>query len=172
MENKGTTNIFQLTPLVSTRRAKARCLPFMDHLLQDMNTRMLVAQVRSVHHTETTGASDTKKNSPAIGSVSGDLHQLQQEVGRWKARWELMNATERLDTFDSTIQVFNPNLYTPTCTLQSSVSTATTVRCHRNAASYSGFCLGVILLCFQKCTTFQLIGCHSCYTTFWSTRPS
>ena len=79
---------------------------------------------------------------------------------------------EKLVTFDSTIQVFNPNLYTPTCTLQSSVSTAATVRCHRNVASYSVFCLGVILLCFHKCTTFQLIGCHSCYTTFWSTRPS
>ena len=68
MENNGTANIFQLTPLVSTGRARARCLPFMDHLLQEMNTRMLVAQVRSVHHIETTGASD-RKNSPAAWSV-------------------------------------------------------------------------------------------------------
>ena len=134
MENKRTANIFQLISLVSTGRAKARCLPFMDHLLQEMNTRMLVAQVCSVHHTETSGASDTRKNSPAVLSVFGDLRQLQNEVGRWKARWEMMNVTERLDTFNSAIQIFNPDLYTPTCTLQSSVSTAMTVRSHRNAA--------------------------------------
>ena len=46
VENKGTANIFQLTPLVSTGRARARCLPFVDHLLQEMNTRMFVALVR------------------------------------------------------------------------------------------------------------------------------
>ena len=49
-----------------TVRARARCLPLVDHLLQEMNTRMLVSQVLSVHHTETTGASDTRKKSPPI----------------------------------------------------------------------------------------------------------
>ena len=78
--------------------------------------------------------------------MSGDLRQLQKEVGLWKARWEMMNVTERLDTLDSAIQIFNPDVYTPTCTLQSSVSTATTVRCRRNAAPCSVFYLAVILL--------------------------
>ena len=56
------------------------------------------------------------------------------------------NVTGILDTLDSAIQVFNPDLCTPTCTMQSSVSTATTERCRRNAASYSVFYLAVILL--------------------------
>ena len=75
----------------------------------------------------------------------GDLRQLQHEFGRWKARWEMINVTERLNTLDSTIKIVNPDLYRPTCTLQSSVSTATTERCDRNAASYSVLYLAVML---------------------------
>ena len=43
----------------------------------------------------------------------GDLCQLQNELVRWKARWEMMNVTERLNTLDSTIKVFNPDLHIP-----------------------------------------------------------
>ena len=48
-----------------------------------------------------------------------------------------MKVTDRLNTIDSAIKVFNPDLYIPPCTLQMYVSTATTERCHRNAASYA-----------------------------------
>ena len=43
--------------------------------------------------------------------MSGDLRQLQNEVSRWKARWETTNAAERPDTLDDTIQEINPDLY-------------------------------------------------------------
>ena len=63
----------------------------------------------------------------------GDLRQLQNEVGRCKARWETMNIVGRLHILDNTIQVINPdaysNMYTAVVTLMvTSVSTATAER--------------------------------------------
>ena len=72
---------------------RAIYLPFMDHLLQEMNTWLLVFQV----------------------DMPGDLRQLQNEVGRWKTRWDMMNVAERPDTLDNMFQ----ETCTPTCTLQS-----------------------------------------------------
>ena len=48
--------------------------------------------------------------------MPGDLHQLQNEVGRWKARWEMVNVAER------------PMYTTVAILLVMSVSTATADR--------------------------------------------
>jgi len=39
-----------------------------------------------------------------LDGMPGDLRQLQNEVGRWKPRWETMNFAGRPDTLDNTIQ--------------------------------------------------------------------
>ena len=53
--------------------------------------------------------------------ISGDMHQLQNDVGHWKARCDMMNVAGRPDTLNDMIQETNPEFltYTPTCSLQS-----------------------------------------------------
>ena len=61
-----------------------------------------------------------------------------------------MNVTERLNAFDSAIQIFNPDLYIyPNMYVHCNrlyQQPRQIERCHRNAASYSVFYLAVILL--------------------------
>ena len=58
-------------------------------------------------HTSTVGESDTGDNCLAVRSVPcdmrSDLRQLQNDLGRWKARQEMVNAAERPNTPDDTI---------------------------------------------------------------------
>ena len=96
---------------------RAMYLPFVDHLLQEMNTRLLVAKHRYVAQyiipkqlVHLTPERIAQLFEVFQDDMPGDLRQLQNEVSRWKARWETMNAAERPDTLDNTILEINPGL--------------------------------------------------------------
>ena len=97
---------------------RAMYLPFVDHLLQEMNTRLLVAKHRYVVQyiipkqlVHLTPERIAQLFEVFQDDMPGDLRQLQNEVSRWKARWEKVNVAERPDTLDDTILEINPGLY-------------------------------------------------------------
>ena len=94
-----------------------------------MNTQLLVSRsLRGwVHHTETTGASDTTKKSPALRGVPRQLAWrsasttkrngwLEGKMGIDECRWETRHTRQNV------FRKSSPT-YTPTCTLQSALST-------------------------------------------------
>ena len=112
----------------------------MDHLLQGMNMRLLEAQDCYVAQyiirkqlVHLTPQRIVQRYEVFQDDMSGDLRQLQNKVGRWKARWETMNVAGILDTLNNTIQEINPDLYpkmyTAVILMVMSVSTATAERC-------------------------------------------
>ena len=91
---------------------RAMYLEFMDHWLHEMNTRLLVAIW--LHHTETTGASDARKNNPVrsvprrhawiYASTTKRSGSLEGNMGKNECHW-------RPDTLDNTIQEIKFDLY-------------------------------------------------------------
>ena len=96
----------------------AMYLPFVDYLLQEMNTRLLVAKHRYMAQyimpkqlVHLTPERIVQLFEVFQEDMPGYLRQVQNDVSRWKARWETMNAAERPGTLDDTIQEINPDLY-------------------------------------------------------------
>ncbi len=72
---------------------RAMYLPFMDHLLQELDTRLLVAQDRYVAQyiipsqlTKLTPQRITQLYESFKDDMPGDQGQVENEVARWKAR--------------------------------------------------------------------------------------
>jgi len=81
----------------------------MEYLLQPAGNehttvRVSRSQHGSVYHTETTGASDTRKNSPAIRGVprrhAWRSASTTKRSGSLEGKWETMNVAERPDTLN------------------------------------------------------------------------
>ena len=97
---------------------RAMYLPFMDHLLQELDTRLLVAQDRYVapyiipsQLTKLTPQRITQLYESFKDDMPGDQGQVESEVARWKARWQTVNVEEKPNTLDDSIQEINPDLY-------------------------------------------------------------
>ena len=97
---------------------RAMYLPFMDHLLQELDTRLLVAQDRYVAQyiipsqlTKLTPQRITQLYESFKDDMPGDQGQVESEVARWKARWQTVNVEEKPNTLDDSIQEINPDLY-------------------------------------------------------------
>ena len=104
-------------------------LLFVDHLLQEMDTRLLVVQNHYVvQYLSPRQRMNVTLDCPGVRGVPRRHASRSTAATTWKARYEMVNVAKRPNTLDDTIQEINPVRYPNMCTvviqLMMSVSTA------------------------------------------------